>query len=156
LNSLTSSFALTDIDECVEDIDNCNDNARCINTPGSFQCVCEEGFTGDGVICEPSEWWLAQAVGLGVAGSKGRKGIEKLGWLGCEYKRREKMVDKRVGESMALGKHLGSISMLGKYIWSISGRYTTILVMGGIYNVGHCGTGRYTMLVSLWYILGCI
>ena len=71
LNSLTSSFALTDIDECVEDIDNCNDNARCINTPGSFRCVCEEGFTGDGVICEPGEWWLAQAVGLGVAGSKG-------------------------------------------------------------------------------------
>lgn len=49
-------LSLADIDECAEDTDNCDDNARCINTPGSFQCVCLEGFTGDGLICEPSEY----------------------------------------------------------------------------------------------------
>lgn len=51
-------MSLLDIDECAEDLDNCDENALCINTPGSFECVCIEvdGFTGDGVTCVPSEW----------------------------------------------------------------------------------------------------
>ena len=27
----------------------CHENAECINTEGSFMCVCNLGFTGDGV-----------------------------------------------------------------------------------------------------------
>ena len=42
----------TDIDECVEETDNCDDNAACTNTEGSFTCLCEPGFGGDGVQCE--------------------------------------------------------------------------------------------------------
>ena len=42
----------TDIDECAVSTDNCNDNARCINTMGSFECECLPGYTGDGVTCE--------------------------------------------------------------------------------------------------------
>ena len=29
----------------------CNENADCFNTPGSFNCVCKTGFTGDGKNC---------------------------------------------------------------------------------------------------------
>jgi hypothetical protein len=39
-----------DIDECAEDLDNCHENADCMNTEGSFTCVCKEGFSGDGIM----------------------------------------------------------------------------------------------------------
>lgn len=31
--------------------DNCNANAACTNTPGSFTCACMTGYTGDGITC---------------------------------------------------------------------------------------------------------
>ncbi|XP_028408851.1 fibrillin-1-like isoform X4 [Dendronephthya gigantea] len=43
---------LKDIDECSRDLDNCGDNSRCVNTVGSFECICNHGYTGDGVNCE--------------------------------------------------------------------------------------------------------
>ena len=46
------SFVYTDVDECEFAIDNCNENAECINTVGSFICSCSSGFTGDGMICD--------------------------------------------------------------------------------------------------------
>ena len=42
----------TDIDECVEESDNCDDNAICTNTDGSFTCECESGFSGNGIQCD--------------------------------------------------------------------------------------------------------
>ena len=42
----------TDIDECTEESDNCDDNAICTNTDGSFTCECESGFSGNGVQCD--------------------------------------------------------------------------------------------------------
>ena len=42
----------TDIDECAMDTDNCAENATCSNIPGSFNCTCNEGYTGDGTCCE--------------------------------------------------------------------------------------------------------
>ena len=42
----------TDVDECTEDYDDCDTNAECTNTPGSFECTCNIGYTGDGVTCE--------------------------------------------------------------------------------------------------------
>ena len=41
----------SDIDECASDTDNCDVNAGCINTGGSFQCVCRSGFQGSGQVC---------------------------------------------------------------------------------------------------------
>ena len=43
----------TDEDECAAGTDNCDVNATCTNTPGSFLCVCNDGYSGDGVTCQP-------------------------------------------------------------------------------------------------------
>jgi hypothetical protein len=43
-----------DIDECSEELHNCDSNATCSNTIGSFECEClpGPGFTGDGETCQ--------------------------------------------------------------------------------------------------------
>ena len=43
---------LSDINECDEKTHNCIDNAHCENTDGSFHCVCNTGFSGDGTTCD--------------------------------------------------------------------------------------------------------
>lgn len=35
---------LTDIDECAEGRHYCRENTMCVNTPGSFMCVCKTGY----------------------------------------------------------------------------------------------------------------
>lgn len=41
-----------EVDECATDADNCDGNATCTNTIGSFVCECNDGFSGSGVTCE--------------------------------------------------------------------------------------------------------
>ena len=41
----------TDIDECTDGTHNCDSNATCANTVGSFTCTCNAGYTGNGTIC---------------------------------------------------------------------------------------------------------
>ena len=43
---------ILDIDECTEDKDDCDANAHCNNTVGSFECTCNDGYSGAGVTCE--------------------------------------------------------------------------------------------------------
>ena len=46
---------LTDIDECASpETDECDTNAECSNTEGSYTCSCRVGFTGDGKNCAGS------------------------------------------------------------------------------------------------------
>ena len=40
-----------DINECETGTAECDVNAACINTVGSYRCECESGFTGDGKSC---------------------------------------------------------------------------------------------------------
>jgi len=40
-----------DIDECNLKTDNCDSKATCTNTPGSFNCTCKTGYSGNGITC---------------------------------------------------------------------------------------------------------
>ena len=44
----------TDIDECASGVDDCHSSASCINTVGSYSCLCNDPFTGDGRTCSHS------------------------------------------------------------------------------------------------------
>ena len=46
----TTLCYISDINECVEQSP-CDENAQCANTPGSFTCACNEGYSGDGMTC---------------------------------------------------------------------------------------------------------
>ena len=48
---LESYILCIDVDECNIPSNNCGTNALCTNTPGSFTCTCNHGYTGDGVTC---------------------------------------------------------------------------------------------------------
>ena len=41
----------SDVDECALELDGCNGNATCLNTNGSFECLCDNGYDGDGFLC---------------------------------------------------------------------------------------------------------
>ena len=47
----------TDDDECALDLFHCDPFAECKNTNGSYDCVCREGFTGDGFNCQVGIDW---------------------------------------------------------------------------------------------------
>ena len=49
-------FTVSDIDECADaTTNNCDSNAMCTNTPGSFTCTCNQGYTGNGTTCEGTD-----------------------------------------------------------------------------------------------------
>jgi len=41
----------TDLEECSTNTHNCDVNADCVNTVGSYSCKCRAGYTGDGQTC---------------------------------------------------------------------------------------------------------
>ena len=45
---------LADLNECTSSP--CHINATCINTKGSFNCVCNPGYTGNGFECDGRLW----------------------------------------------------------------------------------------------------
>ena len=46
---------LSDINECDRYLDNCDINAECSNTVGSYNCTCNMGYTGTGIISDCSK-----------------------------------------------------------------------------------------------------
>ena len=38
-------------DLCLEGFHNCDVNAKCTSTPGSFNCHCKTGYEGNGITC---------------------------------------------------------------------------------------------------------
>lgn len=59
---------LTDNNECTSDVNLCGSKGICQNTPGSFTCECQRGFSLDqtGASCEGG--WNLQLVGSGRGG----------------------------------------------------------------------------------------
>ena len=41
----------TDVDECDIGMENCDANAGCTNSDGSYTCSCLSGYSGDGAYC---------------------------------------------------------------------------------------------------------
>ena len=37
--------------QCTPGLDDCDDSATCMEFPDGHHCVCNSGFTGDGVTC---------------------------------------------------------------------------------------------------------
>lgn len=58
-----NSDICNDIDEC-EMANTCDKNALCFNTPGSFECKCLYGFSGDGFTCLENDPCLAHTCGF--------------------------------------------------------------------------------------------
>ncbi|MEK6677073.1 MAG: FG-GAP-like repeat-containing protein [Planctomycetota bacterium] len=48
---LFNNLMCTDDDECTLGTHDCDVNATCTNTPGSFTCACNSGYQGDGFVC---------------------------------------------------------------------------------------------------------
>lgn len=46
------TYVFADVNECEHNQHDCDDNATCTNTPGSFLCTCNKGYGGNGTICE--------------------------------------------------------------------------------------------------------
>ena len=45
-------FIILDIDECADhELNECDANALCTNTNGSYDCRCVSGYQGDGRNC---------------------------------------------------------------------------------------------------------
>ena len=51
LGTLSNKILVADVDECTTDIHNCDVNAVCTDTDGSFTCSCNSGYSGDGTTC---------------------------------------------------------------------------------------------------------
>ena len=50
--NFTFIISILDIDECESlDSNNCDVNAMCTNTEGSYVCRCKRGYEGDGRFC---------------------------------------------------------------------------------------------------------
>ena len=44
-------LTVADLDECSTHTHNCDVNADCVNSMGSYLCTCKVGYTGDGKTC---------------------------------------------------------------------------------------------------------
>lgn len=51
LVDIYDGLTCTDVDECSENLHNCDSTKKCENTPGSFTCKCPSGVADDGVTC---------------------------------------------------------------------------------------------------------
>ena len=40
-----------DVDECATENNDCAQQAKCINTEGTYKCICLPGYLGDGKSC---------------------------------------------------------------------------------------------------------
>ena len=47
----SSITLILDVDECQSNLDNCDVNADCSNTEGSYICLCNVGYSGNGFNC---------------------------------------------------------------------------------------------------------
>ena len=59
-------YLILDINECTSE-DNrhdCHPNATCMNTNGTYTCTCNDGYTGNGFVCNSTYTMLIYLLGL--------------------------------------------------------------------------------------------
>ena len=49
---LCAMLNILDVNECAENTDTCSENAQCNNQAGSYDCVCNQGYNGNGQACD--------------------------------------------------------------------------------------------------------
>ena len=49
--SFSGYIHIIDVNECAEEISNCDSNAVCTNIAGGYTCTCNLGLSGNGVNC---------------------------------------------------------------------------------------------------------
>lgn len=59
-----------DIDECAAH-QFCDQHAECINTLGSYRCICKNGYSGNGISCKPVGKSLTQAQKITIGACAG-------------------------------------------------------------------------------------
>ena len=42
---------LSDVDECEQGLDDCDENSNCVDTFGSFECICHVGYIKNETQC---------------------------------------------------------------------------------------------------------
>ena len=47
-----SGYECRDVEERIENLDECSENALCVKTLGSYNCACTIGYDGDGYYCD--------------------------------------------------------------------------------------------------------
>ena len=62
-----------DVDECAVGVHDCQQNANCTNTIGSFTCQCRSGYSGDGRVtqCVDVDECQQAHTGTGTGGGGG-------------------------------------------------------------------------------------
>ena len=85
--NLSDSRSLpTDVDECKNGSHDCHVNGTCLNTAGYFECVCNDGYFGDGHIC--TGWLQKIKVAVAVEVSIGKNAHtcdHSKKYLNCHY-----------------------------------------------------------------------
>ncbi|KAH9607696.1 hypothetical protein KSS87_010959 [Heliosperma pusillum] len=89
----------TDVDECAAGSDSpCSMN--CINTPGSYRCICPEGFIGDGIKsgigCFKIVNTSFKKIALGLGISLGTILLLLIGWWLSWFIKRRKIIRQKV------------------------------------------------------------
>ena len=46
-----SEYSLSDVNECQDDDNQCDENAYCQNLDGGYRCTCKSGYYGLGTEC---------------------------------------------------------------------------------------------------------
>ena len=61
---ITLECCLSDMDECSHpELNVCHPDATCLNTEGSFKCLCKQGFSGDGIdFCTGEHHWSCPSL----------------------------------------------------------------------------------------------
>jgi hypothetical protein len=63
VKNISGSPQCVDQDECELGKSFCHADATCINSPGSYLCLCNDGFVGDGILCTERSCDLFKGLG---------------------------------------------------------------------------------------------